>query len=96
MLNKAIEVKKTMLNQIEQYLNGKITRRDFDDIAEEYYTENAHIIDGTEFHNVYSKIIIDACIVDVEEPGDEEKQETHFHREMEKAYKLLKPLCNNS
>ena len=96
MLNKAIEVKKTMLNQIEQYLNGEITRRDLDDIAEEYYTENAHIIDGTEFYKVYSQIIIDACLVDVEEPGDEEKQENHFHGEMEKAHKLLKPLCDNS
>ena len=94
-MEKQIKVMYTLLNQIELYLNGKITRQTFNFIAEEYYTENADLIVNTKFHEVYSQIVPDACLFYIDEPGYEVDKEKCFHKEMEKAYELLKPLCDN-
>lgn len=94
MLSKIIAVKHTLLNQIEQYLNNEITRKTFGYVAEEYYTENAHFIENTKFHEIYTRIIPDACLLYIDEPGYEDDKEKCFRREMEEAYDLLKPLCD--
>lgn len=94
MIDKSLEIKVTLLNQIEQYLNNEITRKTFGYVAEEYYTENAHFIENTEFYETYNRIVPDACLFYIDEPGYEEDKEKCFRKEMEEAYELLKPLCN--
>ncbi len=68
-MDNALIVKHTLLNQIEQYLNGEMPRKTFGYVAEEYYTENAHLIKNTKFYEVYSQIIPDACLFYIDEPG---------------------------
>ena len=67
MIDKSLEIKITLLNQIEQYLNNEITRKTFGYVAEEYYTENAHFIENTEFYETYNRIVPDACLFYIDE-----------------------------
>ncbi len=86
-------VKKELLTQINRYLNNEITKEQYADIAEPYFTEYAEYIEDSEFYRVFESIIPDACIIYIEEPGlaDEEK-EKRFRKELERAYLELKDL----
>jgi hypothetical protein len=95
MLSKRLEIKHALLNQIKQYLNNEITRKTFGYVAEEYYNENAHLIEDTEFYKIYNQIVPDACLFYIDEPGYEDDKEKCFRREMEEVYSLLKPLCDD-
>lgn len=95
MENKSLEVKCNLLRQIERYLDGEITRNVFGNLAELYYTGNAHLIKNTRFYEAYSGIVPDACLIYIDEPGNEDDKEKCFRIEMENAYEILKTLCNN-
>ncbi|MBQ3125187.1 MAG: hypothetical protein IJC09_07205 [Clostridia bacterium] len=88
-----LEVKLTLLNQIEQCLHNKIEKSEFAYLAEQYYSENACFIEHTDFFEIYKEIIPDACLFYVDEPGTESEKEKHFYAELREAYELLKPLC---
>lgn len=94
MNDNSIEVKKKLLNQIEQYLNNEITRMDFGRIAESYYTKNAHLIKDTDFYNIYSAVIPDLCLIYIDEPGQEDEKENCFRDGIEQVFKSLKELSN--
>lgn len=86
-------VKKELLTQIRRYLNNELTKEQYADIAEPYYTEYAEYIEDSEFYRVFASIIPDACIIYIEEPGLEEGEKNRqFRKELERAYLELKDL----
>ena len=86
----AKEVKDTLLHQMEQYLNGKITKEEYADTAEPFYSRYAYLIEYTRFYDVFSEAIPDSCIVNVDEPVDEDEKERDFHRILKETYEQLK------
>lgn len=83
------EIKKTVLQQMKNYLNGTISKEDYARIAEEFYTKYGHCIAGTDFHKIFSENIPDCCIINVDEPGNEDKKERDFQKIMKDTYKKL-------
>ena len=87
---KATEVKKTLLQQIQDYLTGLISKEDYAIIAEENYSSYGNIIRGTEFYEIFSDNIPDCCLVNVDEPGNDDEKEYCFHKILEETYDKLK------
>ena len=85
----AQEVKKLLLQQMENYLSGKISKEDYAIIAEEFYTNYGNCIAGTEFGKIFSKKIPNCCITNVDEPGNEDEKERDFQKIMEDTYEKL-------
>jgi len=54
------KVKNFLLQQLSAYLNHTITKEQFYDLSECFYTDNAKHIKGTEFDKVYLSLIPDA------------------------------------
>lgn len=87
------QVMETLLWQIQAYLNQKITKEQFYDLAETFYTNNAELIKGTEFDHIYLSFVPDACLYYIDEPGlSEAENETRFKMAMEDAYRELSNL----
>lgn len=83
-------VKEILLRQMEQYLDGEITKEEYADIAEPFYSKYAHLIAYTQFYDVFTDSIPDCCIINVDEPGNEDEKERDFHRSLKKTYEQLK------
>ena len=84
------EVKNTLLQQICAYLNHSITKEQFYDISEKFYTDYAEFIKGTEFDKVYFSLIPDACLFYIDEPGlNDTDKDTSFKIIIEDAYRQL-------
>jgi len=89
----AENVKKELLTQIRRYLNNELTKEQYADIAEPYFTEYAKHIEDSEFYRVFESIIPDACIFYIEEPGlEEQEKEKQFKKQLERAYLELRDL----
>lgn len=87
------DVKRELLAQINRYLNNEISKEEYADVAETFYTCHAELIKKTMFYNVFTDIVPDACLYYVDEPGlAEEQRETLFHEQMDNAYLKLKDL----
>lgn len=86
----AKEVRDTLLYQMEEYLNGKITKENYAIMAELFYSRYAYLIENTKFYDVFSDAIPDCCIVNVDEPGNEEEKERDFYRIVKETYEQLK------
>jgi hypothetical protein len=81
------KVKEELLKQINQCLNGEISREKFYEISGAYYTKYTDIISNTEFNKVYLSIISDVCLLTSEGLGlYDEINEVEFHKRLETAY----------
>ena len=85
-------VRQEMLGQIQQYLDGLISKELYYEIAHDYFERYAEAIKGTDFYNVYLNYIPDACTFYIDEPGYPEEQDKLFKESMEEAYSLLRKL----
>ncbi len=82
-------VKKTLLQQMENYLCGKISKEDYAMIAEEFYTNYGNLIEETQFYKIFSENIPDCCIINVDEPGNEVEKERNFQKILKDTYDQL-------
>lgn len=93
MTNESITFKETLLNQIKEYLDGKITKEEYYELAEVYYTKYADTYQNPLFHEYFIKYVAEACLFYVDEPGlDPAIRETKFYKCLSEAYLLLQTL----
>lgn len=85
----AQEIKKSLLQQMKNYLTGKISKESYAMIAEEFYTNYGNRIAGTKFDKIFSEEIPNCCIINVDEPGNEDEKERDFQKIMKDTYKKL-------
>lgn len=78
--------------QMEMFLDGRINRHEYGDIAEETITEYGYLIESTEFYCEFMKIVPDLCLIYIMEPGDEFEKDRLFKEGIQKAYIALKEL----
>ncbi len=65
------KVKRILLEQIREYLDGEITKEEYEAMAEPFYSQYCHLIIETSFYKIFSEEIPDCCIINVDEPGNE-------------------------
>ena len=88
-----IKFKKEILNQIRRYLKGEITKEEYYDIAEPFYSEYADCCNDEIFKNKFFETVVNACIYYIDEPGlTPEIKEKKFYKELNYAYKELEKL----
>ena len=88
-----IKFKKEILNQIRRYLKGEITKEEYYDIAEPFYSKYANCCNDEIFKNKFFDTVADACIIYIDEPGlTPEIKEKEFYKELNYAYKELEKL----
>lgn len=89
-------VEQNLLNQMKRYLDYEITREEYADIAERYYSKNAKELVDTKFDKVFSENVPDACMFYIDEPGGmEEENEKAFYEIISKAFDELNKLAGN-
>ena len=82
--------KKTLLLQIERYLKNEITKEQYADITEPFYSKYAKHIETTEFYRIFRDNIPDACIVYADEPGGKEmEKDSEFRAILQDTYEKL-------
>lgn len=82
-------VETILLQQMEKYLRGEITKEEYAIITEEFYTKYGHIIEGTKFYEAFSENIPDCCLINVDEPGNEDGKEREFLKTIRDIYEQL-------
>lgn len=88
-----IKFKKEILNQIRRYLKGEITKEEYYDIAEPFYSKYADCCNDEIFKNKFFETVVNACIYYIDEPGlTPEIKEKEFYKELNYAYKELEKL----
>ncbi|MGN1133118.1 MAG: hypothetical protein ACI4RN_01545 [Oscillospiraceae bacterium] len=79
--------KETILKQIKEYLDGKITKEEYYAKAEPYYTKYAQSYRNVRFHKHFLETVANACNDYIEEPGlTPEINEQLFYQALSKAY----------
>ncbi len=86
------DIQETLLQQIQNYLDGFISKEDYAILAEEYFSAYGNHITETAFYKIFSENIPDCCTVYVDETGNEDEKECRFHEILEKTYDKLKHL----
>lgn len=80
----------TILQQIEAYLKGSVSKDEYYDIAESFYSRFASEYDNLLFHQYFLGTVADACTIYIEEPGlSPEDRERLFHKVMSEAFQEL-------
>lgn len=88
-----IKFKKEILNQIRRYLKGEITKEEYYDIAEPFYSKYANYCNDEIFKRKFLDTVVDACIYYIDEPGlTPEIKEKEFYKELNYVYKELEKL----
>lgn len=82
-------VKRILLEQIRKYLDGEITKEEYEAITEPFYSQYCHLIAETSFYKVFSEAIPDSCIINVDEPGNEIEKERDFCKILTETYICL-------
>lgn len=82
-----------IMSQIRSYLDGSITKEEFYNTCEPYYTKHAVSYHNQSFHDYFIDIVADACLVYIDEPGlSPDENERLFHETLKAAYvELQKP-----
>jgi len=89
MQNESITFKETILNQIKEYLDGNITKEDYYEMSEEFYSKYANTYQNPLFHECFIHTVADACLLYIDEPGlAPEVREKMFHQSLSEAYLL--------
>lgn len=87
MTNESITFKETLLNQIKEYLDGKITKEEYYEKAEPFYSKYADTYENPLFHEYFMNTVADACLIYIDEPGlTPEIRETMFYKSLSEAY----------
>ena len=84
-----IHVEATLLQQMRKYLNSEITKEEYAIIAEEFFTNYGYIIAGTKFYEVFSDNILNCCLINNDEPGNEDEKEREFQKIIRDIYEQL-------
>ena len=82
------KVKRILLGQIWEYLDGEITKEEYEAMAEPFYSQHCHLIVETSFYKIFSETIPDCCIINVDEPGNEIERD--FRKILTETYIRLK------
>lgn len=89
----SMEFRETLLGQIKDYLDGRITKEEYYDWAEPFYTQYADSDENPLFHKCFMDTVADACLFYIDEPGlTSEIKELKFHEALQEAYAALKKL----
>ena len=70
----------------------QITKEEYADIEESLYSRYAHLIEYTKIYDVFTESIPDCCIINVDEPGNENEKEWDFYKILKKTYEQLKAI----
>lgn len=90
MRNKSVTFKETLLNQIKDYLDGKITKEEYYEMAETFYSKYADTYQNPLFHEYFINTVTDACSCYIDEPGlTPEIREKMFYKSLSEAYLIL-------
>lgn len=82
--------KETLLNQIKDYLDGKITKEEYYELAEPFYSKYAASYQNPLFHKYFVNMVADACLIYIDEPGQTpEIREKMFYKSLSEAYLIL-------
>ena len=84
------KVKRILLGQIREYLDGEITKEEYEAMAEPFYSQHCHLIVETSFYKIFSETIPDCCIINEDEPGNEIEKERDFWKILTETYIRLK------
>lgn len=84
------KVKRILLEQIQEYLDGEITKEEYEAMAEPFYSQYCHLIIEPSFYKIFSEEIPDCCIINVDEPGNEIEKERDFRKILTETYIRLK------
>ena len=84
------KVKRILLGQIWEYLDGEITKEEYETMAEPFYSQYCQLIVETSFYKIFSEAIPDCCIINVDEPGNEIEKERDFRKILTETYFRLK------
>ena len=84
------KVKRILLGQIWEYLDGEITKEEYEAMAEPFYSQHCHLIVETSFYKIFSETIPDCCIINVDESGNEIEKERDFRKILTETYIRLK------
>lgn len=88
-----IELRETLLNQIKEYLDGKITKEEYYAMAEPFFTQYAYNCNNTLFLEYFLAAIPDACLFYIEEPNcKSESNDELFYQTLSEAYLNLQKL----
>ena len=91
MKNNSVIFKETILNQIKDYLDGKITKEEYYEIAEPFYSKYADTYQNPLFHEYFINTVADAFLCYIDEPGlTPEIREKIFHNSLSEAYVILR------
>lgn len=86
-------MREVLLNQMKDYLDGKITKEEYYKQAEEFYTKYADTYENLPFHKYFMESVADACLFYIDEPGtDQETKELKFREILQEAYRTLQKL----
>lgn len=93
MEDKGMFFRETLLKQIKEYLDGKITKEEYYFISEEFYSKYASTYENPLFHKCFLTNVADACLFYIDEPGlTPEKREELFYQSLSEAYSELQKL----
>ena len=88
-----IKFRETLLSQMKDYLDGRITKEEYYNQAEPFYTEYANTYENPLFHMCFMDKVPDACLLYIDEPGlTPEIKESRFHEALQEAYVTLEKL----
>ena len=91
MRNNSVTFKETLLNQIKDYLDGKITKEEYYEIAETFYSKYADTDQNALCHEYFINTVADACLCYIVEPVlTPEIREKMFHKSLSEAYVILR------
>ena len=84
------KVKRILLGQIRDYLDGEITKEEYEAMAEPFYSQYCHLILETSLYKIFSEEIRDCCCLFVDEPGTELEWERAVRKILTETYIRLK------
>lgn len=85
--------REVLLKQIKEYLDGRITKEEYYEMAESFYSEYAKTYENPGFHKYFLDTVADACTIYIDEPGVMPRQkEELFRRSLKEAYINLQKL----
>ena len=93
MENNRVDFRDTILKQIKEYLDGKITKEEYYEIAESFFTQYAQNCNNTLFLEYFLATIPDACLFYIDEPHfTSESNDELFYKTLSEAYMNLQKL----
>lgn len=85
--------RENLLKQIKEYLDGKITKEEYYEMAESFYSKYAKTYENPAFHKYFLDTVAGACTIYIDEPGLMPRQKDElFRRSLNEAYINLQKL----